>query len=448
MSSINGGWSREAVEALASASDRLAARDLDALDDARLRADVATLTRVVAQATAERLRCVAEVARRGEDPSAGLEAARLLLRTAARLSGGQAVRQVRLAAALARPELSVTAAALAAGRISPGQAEALARAAGSHPDLVASAQGELVELAAGMDDRAFREVLADRRHAADPEPEEQEACDQYAARRLVVSARDDGMTELEGLLDPVGGALVRSALDALAGPDPATLPDEERRTPEQRNADALVQLARSALAHKDDLPTVAGLQPRATVFLTPETLAGEPGAAAAQLDWVGRICGATARLIACDADVVRRKITLNGRTVWLDIRRHPSPAQRLAVIERDRTCRFTTPDGVHCERPWQWSDIHHVEHHGHGGPTLTPNLALMCAHHHHAVHEGGWTVTGNADAVLTFHPPPDPPRRPRRRRAAGSNRPPPRPDRRRRERGRRDRDPPQRVLTG
>jgi len=430
-----------------SACDWLAARDLGVLDDARLRVDVAMLTSVAARVAAERLRCVAEVARRAGDATAGVEAARLLLRSAGRLSGGQAVRQTRLAVVLARPELAVTAAALAAGRISPGQAEALARAAGSHPELVASAQAELVELAAGMDDRAFREALADRRHAADPEPEEQEACDQFAARRLSLSSRDDGMTQLDGLLDPVGGAMVRSALDALAGPDPATVPDEERRTPEQRNADALVQLARTALARKDDLPSVAGLQPRATVFLTPETLAGEPGSPAARLDWVGRICGATARLIACDADVVRRKVIFNGRTLWLDVRRYPSPAQRLAVIERDRTCRFTLPEGVRCERPWQWCDVHHVDHHGNGGPTLTPNLALMCTHHHHSVHEGGWTVTGNADAVLTFHPPPGPPRRRRPRRAVRSNRPPPRPDRGRRERSRRDRDPPQPVLT-
>ncbi len=412
MSSIYGG---SEVDALVAACDRLAARDLAVLDEATLRADVEVLTAVAARVAAERLRCVAEVARRGEDAAAGVEAARLLLRTVGRLSDRQAVRQVRLAAALAGPGLAVTAAALAAGRISPGQAEALARAARSHPEMVASAQDELVEQAAGLDDRAFGQVLADRRHAADAEPEERQACDQYAARRLVVSSRDDGMTLIDGLLDPVGGALVRSALDALAGPDPATMPDEQRRTPEQRNADALVQLARSALAHTDDLPSVAGLQPRATVFLTPETLAGQPGSPAARLDWVGRVCGATARLIACDADVVRRKVTLKGRTVWLDVRRHPSPAQRLAVIERDRTCRFTTPDGVRCERPWQWSDIHHVDHHGNGGPTLTPNLALLCAHHHHAVHEGGWTVTGNADASLTFHPPLRAPPRSRRR---------------------------------
>jgi len=110
-----------------------------------------------------------------------------------------------------------------------------------------------------------------------------------------------------------------------------------------------------------------------------------------------------------DVQPDRRHTLLNGRTLWLDVRRHPSPAQRLAVLERDQTCRFTTPDGVRCERPWQWSDVHHVDHHGNGGPTLTPNLALLCVAHHHAVHEGGWTITGNADSKLTFHPPSRPP---------------------------------------
>ncbi|MGH8886631.1 MAG: DUF222 domain-containing protein, partial [Egibacteraceae bacterium] len=178
---------------------------------------------------------------------------------------------------------------------------------------------------------------------------------------------------------------MRTAMDALAGPDPATVPDERRRTPEQRNADALVELARRALARKDDLPSVAGLQPRATVFVTPETLAAEPDAPAARLDWAGTICGATARRIACDADVVRRQVTRDGRTVWVDVRRYPSPAQRLAVVERDRACRFTGSDGTRCERPWQWCDVHRPRQPppparpkgGDGGPTLTPNLALL-----------------------------------------------------------------------
>ncbi|MGH8902832.1 MAG: DUF222 domain-containing protein [Egibacteraceae bacterium] len=162
----------------------------------------------------------------------------------------------------------------------------------------------------------------------------------------------------DGLLDPVGAALLGAALDALASPDPATVPDELRRTREQRNADALVELARKALARADDLPCVAGLQPKATVFLTPETLGEEPDAPAARLDWAGTVCGATARRVACDADVVRRQVTRNGTTVSVDVRRHPSPAQRLAVVERDRTCRFTGSDGIRCDRPWQWCDVH------------------------------------------------------------------------------------------
>ena len=393
------------VGALASAADQLANRDLGALDEARLSTDVEALTRVAAQVAAERLRCVAAIAGRAPDSAAGKAEAQRLLQTAGRLSGGQAAHQTRLATALADTRLEATAAALAAGKISPGQADALARAARTHPQLLAQAQDELVEQASQCDDRAFREALADRRHAADPGPEEQRACWQYEIRSVTLAERADGMGQGQMLLDPAGLAYLQTALDALAGPDPATMPDEQRRTPEQRNADALVQLARMALARKDELPRVAGLQPKATVFLTPETLAEEPEAPAARLDWAGTICGATARRIACDADVVRRQVTRNGRTVYVDVRRYPSPEQRLAVIERDRTCRFAYPGGPRCDRSWQWCDIHHVDHHGDGGPTLTPNLALMCTFHHHAVHEGGWTVTGDADHALTFHPP-------------------------------------------
>jgi Domain of unknown function (DUF222) len=86
--------------------------------------------------------------------------------------------------------------------------------------------------------RTFREVLADRRYAADPGPEEQRACRQYAARRVSLSSLPDGMGRIEGSSTPSGLALLRTAIDALAGPGPATVPDEQRRTPEQRNADA------------------------------------------------------------------------------------------------------------------------------------------------------------------------------------------------------------------
>ena len=44
-----------------------------------------------------------------------------------------------------------------------------------------------------------------------------------------------------------------------------------------------------------------------------------------------------------------------------------------------------------------------------GGATNPENTALLCRYHHYLVHEGEWTITGNADldGNLTFHPPPD-----------------------------------------
>lgn len=361
-----------------------------------------TLTRIIAQVTAERLRCVAAVANRTSDPVAGADQATRLLQTAGRLSGGQAERQMRLATALADPGLKATAGALAAGRISLDQAEALAQSPRSHPELIASAQEALVDHASQCDDQTFRQLLADRRHTVDPGAEQARAQRQYAARGIALSTLGDGMGRVHGLVDPAGFAVLRSALDALAGPDPASVPDELRRTPAQRNADALGGVGPAGVGPQRRSAFGGRVAADRDGVCHPETLTEQPGTPAARLDWVGTICGATARRIACDADVVRRGVTQGGRTVWVDVHRYPSPAQRLAVIERDRVCRFRYPDGVRCARPWQWCEVHHVEHHGDGGPTVLANLSLLCTVHHHAVHEGGWMVTGDADARWCF----------------------------------------------
>jgi hypothetical protein len=90
-----------------------------------------------------------------------------------------------------------------------------------------------------------------------------------------------------------------------------------------------------------------------------------------------------------------------GRT-----RRTVTRRQRTLLEVRDRHCRFPgcTVEPGRCE-------AHHVEYWRYGGRTDLDNLALLCAAHHHVVHEGGWTVTATTglDAgsagCWTFAPP-------------------------------------------
>jgi len=77
------------------------------------------------------------------------------------------------------------------------------------------------------------------------------------------------MLYLRGRLDPEGGAALMTAVDALMRP-PA--PGDER-TSAQRRADALIELARGAIAG-GGLPTVGGVRPHLGILITPQTLLG------------------------------------------------------------------------------------------------------------------------------------------------------------------------------
>jgi 5-methylcytosine-specific restriction endonuclease McrA len=68
------------------------------------------------------------------------------------------------------------------------------------------------------------------------------------------------------------------------------------------------------------------------------------------------------------------------------------PALRRALHHRDRGCRFPG-----CGVPF--GQGHHIRHWAQGGPTTLSNLALLCRRHHRAVHEEGYQVDRQADAI-------------------------------------------------
>lgn len=105
--------------------------------------------------------------------------------------------------------------------------------------------------------------------------------------------------------------------------------------------------------------------------------------------------------LACDA--VLQRVVLDQRGVAINVgRKHrtATDAQWQATRAMYRTCAWDR-----CDRPLSWCQLHHIHEWEHGGPTDLCNLIPLCGKHHHAVHEGGWTVKLHADRRLDIHRP-------------------------------------------
>ena len=240
----------------------------------------------------------------------------------------------------------------------------------------------LLEAATENSPGKFFHLCRHYRHSVDAQgfAEEQE----YLAegRRLRLSTAEDGCLLIDGVLDPVGGAAVRTALEPLARKSGS----HDDRLPEQRWADALVELASGG----------GGPQAQLQVTSSVETLLGLVGAPAAEMEFSLPISSRTVERFACDCSLSR--ILLEDSLV-IDVgrsRRTVDGPMRRALESRDGHCRWPG-----CERTAKWSAAHHVVHWTNGGSTTLDNLVLLCHRHHRMVHEGGWQVVRAADGEIT-----------------------------------------------
>ncbi len=108
---------------------------------------------------------------------------------------------------------------------------------------------------------------------------------------------------------------------------------------------------------------------------------------------------ATLRRLCCDAEII--PVVMDGPSRVLDegrSKRTATPEQRHALRAMHATCAFPG-----CSVGFESCRIHHVEWWTRDvGPTDIANLLPVCEHDHHRVHEGGWTVTLDADRVATW----------------------------------------------
>ena len=305
------------------------------------------------------------------------------------LSGGAASDRVCVGEQLER--LGESRAALGMGEIGFAHFALIAKTKAAVGDRLDEAR--LLRQARKRSVASFRNACMHARHAADADGFVDEEKQGVEARSLTMSTADDGTVLINCILDKVGGAAVRTALEPLA----RRAGKDDDRLQDRRLADALVDLAMHALD--------TGLVPQRThlqVTTSLETLLGLRGAPAAEMEFSLPISARAVERLACDCSVTR--ILLGSDSTVIDVgraKRVISGPQRKALKVRDRGC--VVPG---CDRPASWTSGHHLVHWIHNGPTDLPNLCLLCYRHHWMVHEGGHQLVRTDDGRMLMVPPP------------------------------------------
>jgi hypothetical protein len=324
---------------------------------------------------------------------------------------------------------------MAAGRVSPEQADVIVRSIEDLPSGQAvrrRGEATLLDHAGQLDATDLTKTGRHLVHVVDPDRQERRLERQmdrderasHQTRFLSIVSDGAGGVRLKGRGSAEDGAVLKAALLPLTTPAPAapaaeasgTEPGRDPRDHGARAWDALVRLAQHAM--DTDLPPAShGAPTRLTVSvgldalqgrLADDAVAGVAGVGVASSGVTGdgtELSIATIRRLACDAEVI--PAVLGGRGEVLDVgraRRLVTLAIWIALVLRDQHCAFPG-----CHRPPLMCQAHHIVHWLAGGHTALDNLVLLCGHHHRTIHHTPWEVRINPhDRRPEFRPPPKP----------------------------------------
>jgi len=318
----------------------------------------------------------------GEWRADGARSAATWLAVTCRRPRGEVSRDVRAGRVLRH--LPVAEAAWLTGDINSAHVRLLAvvRRPATRDRLVAD-EAMLVDHAKTLGFAEFDRLLAYWEQHADPDGTDIDAYRQRDARRVQLSQSLGGMWFGDLRLDPLSGAGFSAELTRLErrlfeqdwaaardrlGRVPTV--EELGRTPGQRRADALVEMAaRSAAA------AAVGRRPRPlfTVLVDYDTLAGR----VCELS-DGTVIAPAAVLPWLDEALVER-VVFDSPSRVLDVgiaRRLFTGTTRRAVEVRDRFCYHGF-----CDLPSEACEVDHVIPWSQDGPTVQTNGRLACDHH-------------------------------------------------------------------
>ena len=323
----------------------------------------------------------------------------------------------------------------------PADTAAADQALAETVDAAALVEAALVELAPTVRLNDLKKAVEHSRGILAPDQLEHRERLHRAARALRFVKKADGMVELVWLMPAEHAALVRAGIDAGAralgrggiGPHPepagtnglsnahsASHSDSHSDSLSDSHSDGATQaeLAKFDLAGK---PLNAGatqlVQLRAdaafhifehaascratgadagtpvpafhaVVRVNLETL--QDGVGVAELDGLSApVSAGLARRLAAKAGIIPAVMGSGDIPLNLGMKtRLFTPAQRIALINRDGGCAWPG-----CDTTPEFSDAHHLawwakDH----GPTDITNGIMLCASHHHRIHDNGWHI--------------------------------------------------------
>jgi hypothetical protein len=357
------------LEPLDTAIDGLLAGETDAFTDAEPHDLVVGLQRQSHRLAAVRAKLIAAWAARGVWADDGSRSAAHRLSRDASTSVNAAKVEVRRARALRT--MPHTAAALAAGDLSPDHVDLLARANDSTRSAQFSDHEELlVRLAKPLRYAEAVKAVEYWRQHADAAAGEDEAQRLDAGRHATAAVTLDGMVDVRAWLDPVGGAAFKNELDRLERQ--LYLADKNsgnERTVTQRRADAMVEMAKRSRAAEP-----GGLRPRPLITI----LCGEQSFARTCELATGTVI-TPGQIVPHLTEVDIERIVFDGpeRVSSVSRRRRFTGALRRAIEVRDRHCQH--PAG--CDEPAEGCDIDHIVPYADGGLTSQENGRLECRPH-------------------------------------------------------------------
>ncbi|WP_198165821.1 HNH endonuclease signature motif containing protein [Agromyces laixinhei] len=246
-----------------------------------------------------------------------------------------------------------------------------------------------------------------------------------SARSLKIWQDAAGMINLRGAFDPASGAPIKLAIETLVGAELHAARDArpgfgakassaasggqgdaphldgvvaEDRSIAQMNADALADIAWLSLSSSDAPPALRAV----TVIVRVDGDDLASGEGHATIDGIEHpVATDTVREWAMSAGVSPLYMAEGCERVQLGrSRRLFSAAQKAVLVARDGGCAWPA-----CQRPPSHTQAHHLRWWKRDeGPTDLENGIMLCAHHHHRVHDDGWTIFIR-DARSWFIPP-------------------------------------------